>query len=228
MTDAKHNNPPSDQELVLQPFADAIAEAQNWLDGEPVQSEAQMKAVDALITQVRKAKTTLEAERKKAVAPLNDAVKAENAAWKAVQEPIEITLTALVEIVKDYKAKIAAEKAAAAQAEAEAARQAEQAAIEAAREAHGSGDAEKHKAALEAEKAAKAAKRKASKADSAAQVKGMRTVTKHEIEDVGALINWIAKNDRAALIEFAQEYARRNHALKPIDGIRVWKEKEAF
>lgn len=228
MTDAKHNNPPSDQELVLQPFADAIEDAQNWLDGEPVQSEDQMKAVDALITQVRKAKTTLEAARKKAVAPLNDAVKAENAAWKAAQEHIEITLTALVEIVKDFKAQIAAEKAAAAQAEAEAARQAEQAAIDAARAAHGSGDAEKHKAALEAEKAAKAAKREASKADSAAQVKGMRTVTKHDIEDVGALINWIAKNDRAALIEFAQEYARRHHTLKPIDGVRVWKEKEAF
>ena len=105
MTDAKHNHPPSDQELVLQPFADAIAEAQNWLDGEPVQSEDQMKAVDALITQVRKAKTTLEAERKKAVAPLNDAVKAENAAWKAVQEPIEITLTALVEIVRTTRLK---------------------------------------------------------------------------------------------------------------------------
>lgn len=228
MTDAKHNNPPSVQALVLEPFADAIAEAQNWLDGEPVQSEAQMNAVDELIKQVRKAKTTLEAARKKAVAPLNDAVKAENAAWKAVQEPIEITLTALVEIVKDFKAKIAAEKAAAAQAEAEAARQAEQAAIEAARAAHGSGDAEKHKAAMEAEKVAKAAKREASKADSAAQVKGMRTVTKHEIEDMGALINWIAKNDRAALIEFATEYARRHHTLKPMDGVRVWKEKEAY
>jgi hypothetical protein len=228
MTGAKHNHPPSDQELVLQPFADAIAEAQNWLDGEPVQSEAQMEAVDDLIKQVRKAKTTLEAERKKAVAPLNDAVKAENAAWKAAQEPVEITLTALVEIVKDFKSKIAAEKAAAAQAEADAARQAEQAAIDAARAAHGSGDAEKHKAALEAEKAAKAAKREASKADGAAQVKGMRTVTKHDIEDVGALINWIAQNDRAALIEFAQEYARRHHTLKPMDGIRVWKEKEAF
>lgn len=228
MTDAKHNNPPSVQALVLEPFADAIAEAQNWLDGEPVQSEAQMQAVDDLIKQVRKAKTTLEAERKKAVAPLNDAVKAENAAWKAAQEPIEITLTALVEIVADFKRKIAAEKAEAAKAEAEAARLAEQAAIEAAREAHGSGDAEKHKAALEAEKAAKAAKREASKADSAAQVKGMRTVTKHEVEDIGALINWIAKNDRAALIEFAQEYARRNHTLKPMEGVRVWKEKEAF
>ena len=228
MTDAKHNNPPSVQALVLEPFADAIAEAQNWLDGEPVQSEAQMEAVDELIKQVRKAKTTLEAERKKAVAPLNEAVKAENAAWKAAQEPIEITLTALVEIVADFKRKISAEKAAAAQAEAEAARQAEQAAIEAARAAHGSGDAEKHKAALEAEKAAKAAKREASKADSAAQVKGMRTVTKHEVEDIGALINWIAKNDRAALIEFAQEYARRHHTLKPMDGVRVWKEKEAY
>lgn len=228
MTNANHNNPPSAQALALEPFSGAIEEAQNWLDGEPVQSVAQMDAVDDLIKQVRKAKTTLEAERKKAVAPLNDAVKAENAAWKAAQEPVEITLKALVEIVADFKAKIAAEKAEAAKAEAEAARQAEQAAIEAAREAHGSGDAEKHKAALEAEKAAKAAKREASKADDAAQVKGMRTVTKHDIEDVGALINWIAKNDRAALIEFAQEYARKHHTLKPMDGVRVWKEKEAF
>ena len=228
MTNANHNNPPSAQDLVIEPFKDAIEEAGNWLDGEPVANEAQMEAVDALIKQVRKAKTTLEAERKKAVAPLNDAVKAENAAWKAAQEPIEIKLKALVEIVAEYKRKLAAEKQAEATAERERAAAAEAAAIEAARAAHGSGDQAAHEAALEAEKAAKAAKREASKAADAAQVKGMRTITKHEIEDVGALINWIAKNDRAALIEFATEYARKNHTLKPIDGVRVWKEKEAF
>ena len=60
-----HNMPPDALDEAIAPFGDAISEAENWLDGEPVQNEAQMKAVDALLRDVKAAKKAVtEAERK--------------------------------------------------------------------------------------------------------------------------------------------------------------------
>ena len=60
-------------------------------------------------------------------------------------------------------------------------------------------------------------------------VKGMRSVTKYEITDHRALLNWLAKNDRDAITAFIEEYARKEHkAIANADGLKVWIEKEAF
>ena len=60
-------------------------------------------------------------------------------------------------------------------------------------------------------------------------VKGLRTVTRYEITDHRALLNWIAKNDRDAVTAFIEEYARKEHkVIANADGIRVWQEKEAY
>ena len=60
-------------------------------------------------------------------------------------------------------------------------------------------------------------------------VKGLRTVTKYEVTDHKALLNWIAKNDRDAITDFINEWARKEHkACANADGLRVWMEKEAF
>lgn len=73
---------------------------------------------------------------------------------------------------------------------------------------------------MEAEKAAQNA--------SKSTVKGMRKVTRHEITSMSDVVNWIARNDKAAMAEFATEYVRRNHKTAQISGVRVWEEKEAF
>ena len=44
MLDKNHNNPPDPIDEALAPFGDVISEAENWLDGSPVENEAQMKA----------------------------------------------------------------------------------------------------------------------------------------------------------------------------------------
>jgi len=60
-------------------------------------------------------------------------------------------------------------------------------------------------------------------------VKGLRTVTKYEVTDHRALLNWIAKNDRDAITDFINDWARKEHKARAnADGLRVWTEKEAF
>ena len=58
----------------------------NWLDGSPVENEAQMKAVDGLRKQAREWRMALKAGQKSATAPLYDAYKAEGARWKPTIE----------------------------------------------------------------------------------------------------------------------------------------------
>jgi len=73
-----HNSPPDPIDEALAPYGDAISEAENWLDGTPVENEDQMKAVDAVIKDIRAAKSDLVKAKKSATAPLHDAWKAEN------------------------------------------------------------------------------------------------------------------------------------------------------
>ena len=60
-------------------------------------------------------------------------------------------------------------------------------------------------------------------------VKGLRTVTRYEITDHRALLNYIATQHRIDLTAFIEEWARRFHKdYANADGLRVWQEKEAF
>ena len=73
---------------------------------------------------------------------------------------------------------------------------------------------------MDAEKAARD-----SKSDN---VKGMRKVTLYEIEDHKKALHWIAAQDRDAMTSFIEDYVKRNHKTKAIDGVRVWQDKEAY
>ena len=76
-------------------------------------------------------------------------------------------------------------------------------------------------AAVMAEVAAVA--QKASNAAKKDVVKGMRTVTIREIVDGKACINWIAQNDKPALLVFMQTYVDRAPTVIP--GVNERKEK---
>jgi chromosome segregation ATPase len=222
-----HNGAPDPIDEAIAPFSDAIAEAENWLDGEPVENEAQMNAVDALIKELRGAKSELTKAQKSATAPLHDAWKAEIARWKPTADDIERRLKGLAACVDPFKRKLAAEREAEKRKAYEEARAAERAAAEAAEKAAQSDyqaqfEADQLKrAALDAKKAAAAANKDT--------VKGLRTVTKYEVTDHRDLLHWIAKNDRDAITAFVDEWARRNHKPDPqAAGLRVWTEKEAY
>ena len=224
---AGHNIPPDPIDEAIAPFGDAISEAESWLDGSPVENEGQMKAVDALIKSVKAAKKAVEGAEESASKPIYDAWKAEKAKFAPTLTDLDRIVKGLVSIVDVFKRKLAAEKAEAerkARAEAEAKMRAAQ---EAARAAD-AGNIESQRAAALAQAEAEQAARAAALA-SKDTVKGLRTVTRFEITDHKALLNYIARNVREDLTAFIEEWARKHHKEFPnADGLRVWIEKEAF
>ena len=221
-----HNMPPDPIDEALAPYMDSIEEAENWLDGNPVEDEPAMKAVDALIADIRKAKSDLGKAKKSSTAPLHDAWKAEIARWKPTEEDIERRLKGLAALVDPFKRKLEAKKEADKRAAYEEAQRKEREAREAAAKA----SATDYESQLEADRKAQEAV-EAKKAASAANkdtVKGLRTVSKHEITDHRAALHWIAQNDRAAITLFIEDYVRRNHKTASITGVKVWQEKEAY
>ena len=223
-----HNNPPDPIDEALAPFGDVISEAENWLDGSPVETEAQMKAADDLIKGVKAAKKAVDDARDTVTKPLHEAWKGEVARWKPTQDDLDRIIKGLVAMVDGFKRKLAAEKAEAErlarEAEAEKLRQSQEAA-EAARE--NPADLEAQRAAATAAHDAEQARIRAAQA-SKDTVKGLRLTWFHEVTDTSALLRWINRHDRAALDAFCEEYARA-HRTDGIarDGMRAWQERVA-
>lgn len=222
-----HNNPPDPIDEINATYESVRMEAENWLDGSLVENEAQMNAVNGLLAGVKEWLKALKDGQSAESKPHYDAHKAAIARWKPTIEDADRHVKGLVSAVDGYKRKLAAEKA---EAERKARAEAERKMREA-REA-----TERAAAAdLEAQRAAAAAQAEAEAAVTAAKsaakdtVKGLRTVTHHEITDPKALLNWLARNRRDDVMAFLTEWARRNHKPDPgADGLRVWTGKEAF
>jgi hypothetical protein len=222
------NMPPDPIDEICAAYEASREEAENWLDGAPVENEAQMNAVDALRKSMREWRLSLEKGQKSATAPLHEIYKSELERWKPTIDDAKRIETCLVSALDVFKRKLAAEKREAERLaweetdrlrkEAEAkARTADAADIDAQREAQAA-----KQAAQDAEKAAQAAKRD--------QVKGMRTVTKYEVTDHRALLHFIASNHRDDVTAFIDGWAQKNHKTAPqgVDGLRVWQEQEAY
>ena len=224
------NAPPDPIDEITRPWESSRVEAENWTDGTAVENEAQMKCVDALRSDMRKWRLALEAGQKSATAPLYDAYKREGARWNPTIEDAKRIEGCLVAAVDAFKRKLQAERdEVERRARAEANRKMREA-EEAAREAAAS-DLEAQRAAAEAKRAADdaIAQAKAAAEATAAAAKGTRKVTRYEIADHKALLNWIAKNRRDDLTAFIDEWARKNHKPDPgADGLRVWDDREAF
>ncbi len=221
-----HNNPPDPIDEATAPYADAIDEAQNWLDGEPVENEDQMKVVDALTKQIKAAIKDTKAGQKSESSPHFDAHKAAIARWKPTIDDLTLLSTGLVACVSGYKQKLADEKAAEqrkAWDEANAARlEAERVAREAA-----ASDIDAQRSAQAAQQAAMDAE-KAAQAQAKDTVKGMRKVHKYEITDHRAALHFIAKNYRDDVTAFVENWVQKNHKTVDIDGVEQEITKEAF
>jgi hypothetical protein len=223
-----HNGAPDPIDEAVAPWSVDIEEANNWLDGEPIKTDGQVEAVDKLIKTMRTAGTKIGDARKATTDPLNHIYQAEMARWKPTTDDIERLKKGLVNLVAPIKKakadeearvkRVAWETARRAEADAAAARQAAQAEttnIDAQREA----DAVERDA-----KEARKAAQQASKSD----LKGMRTVYKHEVTSGQDVIDWIIKNDRPALQRFIGDYVASHSAKGQIKGVRAWSEKEAY
>lgn len=220
------NAPPDPIDEICARFEAVRMEAENWLDGTPVETEGQMKTVDALRKSMRDFRIELEGGQKSATAPLHDAYKLEMARWKPTIEDVQRQEKCLVATVDTFKRKLAAEKAEAERKARDEAEAAARAAHEAAMKAEAS-NIEAQRAAAEAQRQAEEAAARA-KSASKDTVKGLRTVTRYEITDHRDALHDIARHDRDAVTAFVEDYVRRNHKVRPIAGVRVWQEKEAF
>lgn len=203
--------------------------AEGLLTGDPVTTEAQMKATDAVAKRIKAILKAVNDARDTETKPLHTAWKEACDRYKPTQDDLDRQVKGLAAMVNDFKRKLAAEKA-----EAERKAREEQARAEAElrrkREEAAASDLEAQRAIAEQERAVKEAQIEARKAASAAKdVKGLRTVTRYEIEDHRALLNWIAKNRREDLTAFIENWALKNHKKnQTAEGLRVWTEEEAF
>jgi len=230
MTDANtravsgDNNPPSPMEACASLHDATISEAGNWSDGELVENEAQMAAVELLIKGIKSYRSDLKKAGEEVTKPLTDAHKAGVASVKVWTVDADALQACLISAITPYKTKVAAKKTAAAQALWAETERKRIAASELEAAAAFSSDIEVLRRA-QAAKADALAAENASKAATKDKPKGFRTVQHHAVEDMRALVNWIATNDKAAMAEFATEYARRNHADIPDTVVRSWSEK---
>jgi chromosome segregation ATPase len=220
------NNPPDPIDEALAPYGDAIEEAQNWLDGEPIENEDQLKATDALLKTIKGALKDLNAARDEATKPLHEAWKAEVARWKPTQDDLDRIIKGLVACQDPFKRALAAQKEAEKRAAWEAAEKAKREAQEAARAAQLSDINAQREAAEKAAEAQRALEEASAKQKD--KVKGMRTVHRYEIQDHRAALHWIARNHRDAVTAFVEAFVGSNHKKMDIDGVNQWTEKESF
>jgi hypothetical protein len=222
-----HNNPPDPIDAALAPFGDAISEAENWLDGSPVENEGQMKAVDDLLRSIKAAKKAVTEAEESEAKPIYDQWKAAKARFAPTITDLDRIAKGLVAIVDGFKRKLAAEKAEAARQAQEAMWRAAREAEEAARKANAGNIEDMRNAAAMNDAFAEAEERaRAAEADT---VRGMRQVTRYEVTDHRALLHWIAANRRDDLTAFIDDWARRHHReCAGADGLSVWQEREAF
>ena len=212
------NNPPSQIDEIMSAWDGSRSEAEGWLDGSAVENLGQMNAVDALGKDITAAIKDLKAGEASEAKPLYDAWKLSKASWKPTIDDMEAIKKGLADITRPFKKKLADEKEAAKRAAYDKAREAEreaQAKIDAAQ----AGDIEAQREAIQAQQDALDAKKDAAIANKDT-VKGLRNTWFFEVQDMGALVNWIARNDKAAMAEFAEEYARRNHQNGKLGGVR--------
>ena len=222
-----HNNPPIDDiEATLAPYADYIAEAENWLDGTPVETAGQSAAVEALAKQLKAALKAVRECKEAKAHPLHAAHKAEVARWAPTEKGLASQIVCLNAANTPFKNDEAERKAAITRAafaeanrikrEAEAAAaQANASDIDAQRKA-----GELRQSAIDAEMAAKATARDA--------VRGLRTTWHHEITDDRAALIWVAANKPEALHAAVREFVAKEHRQHDIAGVNSWATREAF
>lgn len=221
-----HNLPPDPIDEALAPYGDVISEAEAWLDGAKVENEGQMKAVDALLAEVKAARKAVDSARDAVTKPLHEAWKAEVARWKPTQDDLDRIVKGLVTAVDEFKRRLAEEREAERLAAEKAAREAAEAARQAAMAADAADIEAQREAARLAQEAADA--RAAAAEASKAGVKGMRTYTVRTITDATAFARWLWQNDRQAMEAFLQSYVDRLASF-PADlpGVSQRKEKRA-
>lgn len=227
------NNPPAYEAISLH-IEDLIAEAQNYLDGQPIESQGQADDIGKLLDTIRQAKKAADDQRVIEKKPHDDAAKAVQAKFKPLIDKCDLAATvakrALTPWLEHLEAeqrriadekRIEAEKAAKAAREAEIAAQTDLAAAEKAEAARLVAD-DLAKAAGRAEKAKP-------QATGGARAIGLRTSYRAEITDRRELLQHYMKTRPADLEAWLYDQAQKDvrAGAKHIPGVNIIEERVA-
>ncbi|MHB9879135.1 hypothetical protein ACSMXM_05675 [Pacificimonas sp. ICDLI1SI03] len=243
MTDAARiaaigdNGPPEPIDLTFETFKTAIddqlLEAQNFLDGAGVKSEADAEAVSKILDELRRLSSDAEKARKAEKEPHLAAGRAVDDKWKALKEPSTMAVNAAKAALKPWlDAKEAEQRKAAEDARAEADRLQREA-----QEAYRKADADNLAARQEAERQRKDAEQAEIAANRAEKAKahatggqravGLRTVKVLHVDDERALAKhyWQAKHD--IVTAFYRDLAEKDMraGVAAIPGCRIKQER---
>ena len=210
------NNPPEPIDGFKTHIEDLLIEAQNFLDGSGVNSEAEADGVSRIIDELRKASKDADAERKAEKKPHDDAGKAVQAKWKPVLERAATAIDVAKKALTPWLEKLEAERL---ERERIAREEAERAAEEA-RKAHAAAQADdlaareaaeaKIKEAEEAEKAANKIASAKTHAKGGGRAIGLRTHWTATITDRRAALNHYVKTNPDAFVDLIQTLADRD------------------
>ena len=218
------NNPPEPIDVAKEELRPVREEIELWTDGTFVEDEGQLDHTNQLIKDLSAAEKAVIKYREAVVKPLHDAWKAAVAQWKPIIDDMDRLNKCLLAAQAPFKKKLADEIEAKRKAAWEEARRLEREA-EAAQAKVSPTDIDAVREAEAAKQAAQEAKNAASKAQRE-KVTGFKTVHHTEIEDMQAALNWIAKNDKPALITFVEQYVAKSPRDVSINGVKRWETKE--
>lgn len=227
-----HNMPPPFEAFSMA-LEDVRLEAGNWLDGSPIETQAQADEVGRIMSGAKKLAKDMDAARADEKKPHDEAGKAVQAKWKPLLEQAAAIVTAAQGPLSVFLNAVAAQQAQEAQAARQAALDAQQAAINAQRVALGNIEAMERAAELqrEADKAASVAGRAEKARPLAAgegRATGLRTSWTATVTDYPAMLTWLRKRDPEALRAFLSDYASKavRGGARDIPGVSIVSERK--
>lgn len=227
------NNPPSPFEEAEKSITDLYEEAAQWMDGEPVTTEAMAEGVTKIINLLRKAKTAADNARKEEAKPFDEGKAAVQAKYTPLIKKADLAIDTCKNALLPYElAKKKAQEEAAAKARAEAEEKA-RIAQEALKASRGDNLEERAKAealadaAKQADTAARqAANAKANTKSTVGRAVGVVTTITPKVKDYAAAARylWTDPAGRQALEETIDRIVRQAANPLSIPGVEMVEE----
>ena len=216
-----HNQPPAHEAMALH-VEDLFQMVSDTTEGAEVTSDEQEAQLDGLLDDVRKASKDAETTRKAEKEPHLEAGRAVDATWKPIKDRLDMAADEIKKLLTPYRV---AKQQAREEAERKAREEAE--AKEAAARAKLQ-EPEHLQARFDAEEELKAASKLEAVANrTAREATGLRTYKVVTVTDHRAALKWLLARNPEAVTAFVEEYARKNAANIPMDGVTVTEEKRA-
>lgn len=228
------HNQPSPFDMYAVHIGDLFDEAQNWLDGSGVNSDADAEGVSRLLSMLRKAAKDADGARADEKRPHDDAAKAVQAKWKPLLDKAQLAIDTAKSALTPYLTRKEAEQ----RAEAERLRQEAEEAARKAREAHqasgtdlaAAGNAVALETVAEAlQKAAKKAEGAKAHAKGGERAVGLRSVWSAEVQDFTVFARWAWEHRGSELRQFLRTLADRevSAGARSLPGVTITEERKA-